>query len=189
MTKSKELREMIEITIEETLKKADSIILEQQRAAREETFKNTEKLLYCYNALKEHVADEKEYLDMINKRRSGSIIRHSKNRAEAPDEERLLENRTASYNRSRNDVERIEKALNRIKDKQGYEVIRMRYLQRKRNIEDGKETEEVYTFEEIADILRGQQGFSKNLNEKTVRSYRTALIHEMAVFLFGSAAI
>ena len=89
----------------------------------------------------------------------------------------------------KNDVERIEKALKKIEGKKGYEVIEMRYLQRKKTVENGKQVEEVYTFEEIADILGGQQGYNENLNEKTVRNYKNALVRDMAIFLFGSDAV
>ena len=108
---------------------------------------------------------------------------------EKPDEDQLLEERLASYQRSKNDVERIEKALKRINGKKGYEVIQMRYLQRKKINENGKHTEDIYTFEEIADILGGQKGYNDNLNEKTVRNYKNALVRDMAIFLFGSDAI
>ena len=126
---------------------------------------------------------------MINKRKSGSVVRYSKNKVEKPDEDQLLEDRIASYQRSKNDVERIEKALKKIKDRKGYEVIQMRYLQRKKITENGKETEEVYTYEEIADALSGQQGYNDNLNEKTVRNYKNTLVRDMAIFLFGSDAV
>ena len=86
-------------------------------------------------------------------------------------------------------MERIEKALKKIEGKKGYEVVQMRYLQRKKIIENGKQTEEVYTFEEIADILSRQQGYNDNLNEKTVRNYKNALVRDMAIFLFGSDAV
>jgi hypothetical protein len=88
----------------------------------------------------------------------------------------------ASYNRSKTDVERIEKALERIRKKKGYEVIEYRYLKRKAN-------DEVYTYEEITDMLAGQQGYNENLNEKTVRNYKNSLVRDMSVFLFGSDAI
>lgn len=52
-----------------------------------------------------------------------------------------------------------------------------------------KEKDEIYTYEEIADILARQQGYSDNLNEKTVRNYKNTLVRDMAVFLFGSDAI
>lgn len=53
----------------------------------------------------------------------------------------------------------------------------------------GEKQDEVYTYEEIADILAGRQGYNENLNEKTVRNYKNTLVRDMAVFLFGSDAI
>ena len=174
MAVAKEIKETIAVTIDEVFKKMNSISwLERQKAMKDEAFKNTEKILYCFNILKEHVADEEGYLAMIQKSTSGSIVRYQKNKVDKPDEDQLLEDRIASYNRSKNDVERIE----------------MRYLQRKKTVENGKQVEEVYTFEEIADILGGQQGYNENLNEKTVRNYKNALVRDMAIFLFGSDAV
>ncbi len=190
MAVSKEIKETITITVDEVFRKMNSISwLERQRAMKDKAFKNTEKILYCFNILKEHVADEGEYLGMVEKKKSGSVVRHSKNRVGKPDGDQLLEDRIASYRRSKNDVERIEKALKKIEGKKGYEVIQMRYLQRKKKTEGGRQTEEVYTFEEIADILGGQQGYNANLNEKTVRNYKNALVRDMAIFLFGSDAV
>ena len=167
MAVSKEVKETIATTIDEVFRKMNSISwLERQKAMKDEAFKNTEKILYCFSILKEHVADEEAYLGMIGKKKSGSVVRYSKNK-----------------------VERTEKALKKIEGKKGYEVIQMRYLQRKKITENGKQTEEVYTFEEIADILSGQQGYNDNLNEKTVRNYKNALVRDMAIFLFGSDAV
>lgn len=183
MAVSKEVKETIAVTIDEVFKKMNSISwLERQKAMKDEAFKNTEKILYCFNILKEHVTDEKEYIDMMQKGKSCSVVRYSKNRVEKPDEDQLLADRIASYNRSKSDVDRIEKALSKIKVKKGYEVIEYRYLKR-------KDKDEIYTFEEITDILAGQQGYNENLNEKTVRNYKNSLVCDMAVFLFGSDAI
>lgn len=190
MAVSKEVKETIEITIDEVFKKINSISwLERQKAMEDKAFKNAEKILYCFSILKEHVADEEAYLEMIGKKKSASVVRYSKNKVEKPNEDQLLRERIASYQRSKNDVERIEKALKKIEGKRGYEVIQMRYLQRKKITENGKQTEEVYTFEEIADILSGQQGYNDNLNEKTVRNYKNVLVRDMAIFLFGSDAV
>ena len=100
-----------------------------------------------------------------------------------------MRDRKASYERSLNDVERIEKALKKIKDRKGYEVIELRYLSRKQRKEGGKLIEDTYTYEEITEMLAGENGYNDNLNEKTVRNYKNALIKEMAVLLFGSDAI
>lgn len=183
MAVSKEIKETITVTIDEVFQKMNSISwLDRQRALKDEAFKNTEKILYCYNILKEHVADEEEYLGMLGKKKSGSIIRYSKNKTDAPDDDQMLKDRIESYQRSKNDVERIEKALEKIEGRKGYEVIQYRYLKR-------KEKDEVYTYGEIAEILAGQQDYNENLNEKTVRGYKNTLVRDMAVFLFGSDAI
>lgn len=185
MAVSKEVKETIVITIDEVFKKMNSISwLERQKAMKDEAFKNTEKILYCFNILKEHVADEQEYIAMMQKQTSGSVVRYSKNKVAKPDEDQLLEDRIASYNRSKSDVDRIEKALKKISGRKGYEVIQYRYLMRK-----GEKQDEIYTYEEIADILAGQQGYNENLNEKTVRNYKNTLVRDMTVFLFGSDAI
>lgn len=180
---TKEIKDTIAVTIDEVFRKMNSISwLERQKVMKDEAFKNTEKILYCYNILREHVADEREYLDMAHKAKSCSVIRYSKTKAAAPEEDQIILDRIASYNRSRTDVERIEKALKKIERKKGYEVIKYRYLMRKEN-------DEIYTYDEITDNLAGQQGYSENLNEKTVRNYKNSLVREMSIFLFGSDAI
>lgn len=190
MSVSKETKETIITIIDEVFKKMNSISwVDRQRAIKEEAFKNTEKILYCYQILKEHVADEEEYLAVISRGKSGSVVRYTKNRPAPASEEIILQDRKASYERSLNDVKRIEKALEKIRNRKGYEVIQLRYLSRKKKEEGKKILEEVYTYEEITEILAGQQGYNDNLNEKTVRNYKNTLIKEMAVLLFGSDAI
>ena len=62
MAVAKEIKETIAVTIDEVFKKMNSISwLERQKAMKDEAFKNTEKILYCFNILKEHVADEEGY--------------------------------------------------------------------------------------------------------------------------------
>ena len=59
MSVTKETRETILVTIDEVFKKMNSISwLDRQKAMKDEAFKNTEKILYCYQTLKEHVVDE-----------------------------------------------------------------------------------------------------------------------------------
>ena len=187
---SKETKETILVTIDEVFKKMNSISwLDRQKQMKDEAFKNTEKILYCYNVLKEHVADEEEYLAIAFHGKSKSITSYSKNGSAPKDEDIILADRKASYERSKSDIERIEKALAKIEGRKGYEVIQIRYLDRKRIKEGNRTVEEVYTYEEITEMLAGKDGYSENLNEKTVRNYKNTLIKEMAVLLFGSDAI
>ena len=183
MSVTKETKETILVTIDEVFKKMNSISwLDRQKAMKDEAFKNTEKILYCYEVLKEHVANEQEYLDMAFHGKSKSITSYCKNGSTPKDEDLILADRQASYERSKNDIERIEKALKHIRGRKGYEVIELRYLQTKNK-------DERYTYEEITDMLAGTGDYNEKLNEKTVRNYKNTLIREMAVLLFGSDAI
>ncbi len=190
MSVTDETKEMIITTIDEVFRKMNSISwVDRQKAMQEEAFKNTEKILYCYQVLKDHVKDEKEYLEIALHGKSSSFVTYTKNKTAPTDEETILRDRKASYDRSVNDVKRIEKALRKVRKKKGYEVIEYRYLRCKRKKEGGKIIESKYTYEEIAEMLAGKKGYNDNLNEKTVRMYKNALVREMAVLLFGSDAI
>lgn len=184
---SKEIKNTIEVTIQEVFQKLNSISwLERQKAMKEEAFKNTEKILYCYNALKEHVADEAQYLAEYQaeyeKKRSKSIVQYTSKTTMQIDEDELLEDRKLSYKRSKEDVDRITKALDKIKEYKGYEVIELRYLSR-------TNTNEVYTYEQIAEMLAGTKSYGKDLSERTARRYKNDLVKEIAVLLFGSDAL
>ena len=190
MSVTEETKEMIITTIDEVFRKMNSISwVDRQKAMKEEAFKNTEKILYCYQILKDHVKDEKEYLEIALHGKSASFVTYTKNKSAPTDEESILRDRKASYERSMNDVKRIEKALRKIKNRKGYEVIELRYLTRKKKKEGNRLIERTYTYEEIAELLAGKKGYSENLNEKTVRTYKNTLVKEMAVLLFGSDAI
>ena len=96
MAVAKEIKETIAVTIDEVFKKMNSISwLERQKAMKDEAFKNTEKILYCFNILKEHVADEKAYIGMMQKGKSCSVVRYTKNKPDKPDEDQLLDDRIA----------------------------------------------------------------------------------------------
>ncbi len=190
MSVTNETKETIITTIDEVFKKMNSISwVDRQKVMQQEAFKNTEKILYCYRTLKEHIADEKEYLEMVLRGKSASFVTYSKNKVAPTDEETILRDRKSSYERSLNDVKRIEKALKKIEGRKGYEVIELRYLSRKQRKEGGKLIEDTYTYEEITEMLAGENGYNDNLNERTVRNYKNTLVKEMAVLLFGSDAI
>ena len=77
---SKETKETILATIDEVFQKMNSISwIDRQKAMSKEAFKNTEKILYCFNVLKEHVSNEQEYLEIALHRKSKSITSYIKN--------------------------------------------------------------------------------------------------------------
>ncbi|MDD3173596.1 MAG: hypothetical protein PHF63_08050 [Herbinix sp.] len=166
--------QLIEKTINATIHKINNItMIDRVKILKEDTFKNTEKLLYNYNTLKEHVTDEVGYYGMMDKRASGSIIRYSKSKAITNDDE-MQRCREESYIRSKNDLTRLDKAMNKVKSKKEFKVIELRYLMKNDN-------GETYTFEEIAEILEK--------DEKTVRMWKNKIIKEISIYLFGSDAI
>ncbi len=182
---SQEVKYILKDTIAEATKKqmddfSKVAFIERQKSVKNNTFKNTEKLLYGLYALEQHLKDEQEYLEMAYKKSSGSIVRYQKNKSEKPSEDQLLADRQSSYERSLADYNRIKKALETISSHKGYQIIVLRYL---------TPSDFPMSFEEIADYLAGTNGFSEKLNEKTVRTYRNKLINEIAVLLFGSDAI
>ncbi len=166
--------ELIENTVNVTIQKINKItVLDRMKVLKDETFKNTEKLLYNFNTLREHVYNEDSYFEMMNKRSSGSIVRYSKTKA-VPNDDEMMKFRRESLERSRSDLERVEKALKEVRGWKEYEVLQLRYFQKK---PEG----DTYTFGEIAELLEK--------DEKTIRIWKNKIVNEIAIYLFGSDAI
>lgn len=179
----KSTKKLILTTIDEVFNKMNSINwIDRHRIMQEEAFKNTETLLYGYNALKEHLANEDEYLEMAFKGKSKSITSYTKNSFTTQTDDEIMAARLDSYNRSKSDVQRIETALKSIRNEKGYKIIEIRYFTK-------SPSGEIYKWEEIAEMLAGTNGFSKDLHEKTVRTIKNKLIKQMAVLIFGSDAL
>lgn len=180
---NKETKKLIETTIDEVFSKMNKISwIERQKALKEEAFKNTEKLLYSYEALKEHLANEDEYIDMAFHGKSKSITSYTKNSFTTQTDDEIMAARLDSYYRSKSDVEKIENALEAVRNKKGFPIIEMRYF-------TTTEDDITYTWAEIAEKLAGTNGFSDRLDERTVRNYKNKLVREISVLIFGSDAI
>ena len=173
-------RSVVDVLNEQNEQLSKISFIERQKQVQSNTYKSTERLLYNFNALKEHLENETEYLDMAYHKTSGSVVKFQKNKVDKPTDDQLLQDRIDSYRRSLHDFERVKKAIDAVSDHKGFEIIRLKYLT------PGNETA---TFESIAEQLAGTNGFSKKLNEKTVRRYRSLLINEIATLIFGSDAI
>lgn len=180
---NKENKKLIEATIDEVFNRMNKVSwIERQKALKEEAFKNTEKLLYSYEALKEHLANEDEYIDMAFKGKSKSITSYTKNSFTTQTDDEIMAARLDSYYRSKSDVEKIENALEAVRYRKGFPVIEMRYF-------TTNEDDTTHTWAEIAEKLAGTNGFSDRLDERTVRNYKNKLVKEISVLLFGSDAI
>lgn len=178
----KQTKAIIQSTVDTTIDKINSVaLIDKMKAIKDETYKNTEQLLYNYKILKEHVEDEDGYFAMIYKNKSGSIISYSKNKV-AYNEEEVISSRARSFDRSKNDLERLEKAIAKVNQKKEFKVIELKYFQKKL-------TGDTYNFEEIAELLSQIDGYPNSLSEKTVRRWRSSLVKEISIHLFGSDAI
>ncbi len=173
-------KSVVDILNEQNEQLSKVSFIERQKLVQSNTYKSTERLLYNFNALKEHLENETEYLDMAYHKTAGSIVKFQKNKVDKPTDDQLLQDRIDSYRRSLHDFERIKKAIDAVSDQKGFEIIRLKYLT------PGNET---VTYEGIAEQLAGTHGFSDKLNEKTVRRYKNLLINKIATLIFGSDAI
>ena len=104
-------------TVDEAIEKMSSFSwIERIKAISNDYFTSTEKLLYAYPALQSHLMQEDEYFAMAFHSSAGSIVKFSKYKVAKPEEEQILKDRKESYNRSKSDLEKIEKALESIKN-------------------------------------------------------------------------
>lgn len=182
---SKEFKNSLMQTMEDAIREqhdkfCELSFIERQKAVQSNTFKNTEKLLYNLNALEKHLENEEEYLAMAFYKNAGSIVKYQKNKTEKPTDDQLLMDRQKSYERSKHDYQRIKEALDAVSNHKGFSIIQLKYL---------TPGHPKITYEELAEELAGQDGFSDKLNEKTVRKYKNLIINEIATILFGSDAI
>lgn len=139
----------------------------------ESAYQKTEKLLRAYLALKEHVSDEDEYMDMIFKGKSKSVTSWSKTPAEFH-EDQALRARYESLQRSRSDIQRIEKAIGKSDVVPYMPVVEAAYFHIK---SDGNRL----TNEDVAQQL--------HMDPRTVSRHRKSAVERISVHLFGSDAI
>ncbi len=169
-------------TVDEAIEKMSSFSwIERIKAISNDYFTSTEKLLYAYPALQSHLAHEDEYFDMAFHTSSGSVVKYSKYQVSKPEEEQILKDRKESYNRSKSDLEKIEKALESIKNEKGYEIIKLRYFVTRK---DGN----TRTWQEVAEELGKLDKYPDDIAESTIRKYKNRLVRKMAVVIFGSDA-
>lgn len=136
----KDKREIVKILIDELevrglIKKDNS------------SFKNTEKILFNYNKLKESITDRKEQIDDIIAvgvlKKSKSITSISSNNAPNYDDNEILEQSINSLNkhieRTKIIIKHIDRVLDKFKDDPYFDIIKLYYF-------DGKSYEQIAEF-------------------------------------------
>ncbi len=138
-------------------------------------FKETEILLYNYPALKLKVAQDEEFLynpdaeATPDKRKSKDIVRFSSSsRGHGLDIDRYTQGVKSSMMRTKQEVLRIERALETIKEDAYYCIIEYKYF-------------DEMNFQDIAEQL--------DKDESTCRRNKNRLINKLKIMLFGADAL
>ena len=182
MAKSTISREVIDIVkkqVEKEVKRSIEAIIKARielDAAQRNYFKETERLLYSLPALRLKVAQDEEDLAnglLVPKERSKDIVCPTGSSSYGPHDplsraERYIAERKASMERTKREIQRIERALETIQDDPYYEIIPMKYW-------------DLLSPEEIAERL--------NCDERTYRRHKNRLVNKLKVELFGADAL
>lgn len=151
-------------------------------------YKAMESLLYNYKKLKALVDNEEQYVHTIPASQSGDIVRFSpastyKSWDDAMDE--LQQQRQVSYRRTKTRFDEIDRVVQLFIGRKEFHVIRMYYFGEDAAGNEREPDAASYTWEDIAFEL-SEMGLAKD--EKTARRWRSKLVNDMAVCMFGKPA-
>lgn len=171
--------------IAETAKATASAVIGQQRQQRSPNlYRAMERLLRNYPRLKKLVENVEDY-GFVPGERSKSITiapppgGMPRDRSEVLEE--IIAERKMSYERTKARYDEIDAVVRQFADQAEFIVIRMYYFNED---VDGNPRGDArpYTFAEISEAL-GANGLQRS--EKTLREWRTKLVQDMTVTLFG----
>lgn len=178
-TISKEVLNIIRKSVDEAVKKSVDAIIRANKefdAAQRNYFKETERLLYSLPALRLKVAQDEEDLRnglVILKERSRDIVRPTFGGSGGVHdtetrEEKYIAARVESMERTKKEIQRIERALETIEDDEYYDIIPLKYWDQ-------------LPPAEIAERL--------NCDERTFYRHKNRLVNKLKVVLFGADAL
>lgn len=177
-TISKEVLNIIRKSVDEAVKKAAEAIIKANKefdASQRNYFKETERLLYSLPALRLKVAQDEE--DLRNglvspPEKSRDVVRPSTNgyRQYDPEakEERYIADRMESMERTKREIQRIERALETIQDDEYFDIIPLKYW-------------DLMQPAQIAEAL--------HCDERTFYRHKNRLVNKLKVVLFGADAL
>ena len=177
-TISPEVVKIIRKSVDEAVKKAAEAIIRANKeldASNRNYFKETERLLYSLPALKLKVAQDEEDLKnglVLPPEKSRAVVKPSTSgyKQYDPDEreERYIQQRKESMERTKKEIARIERALETIQDDEYYDIIPLKYW-------------DLMQPQAIAEAL--------NCDERTYRRHKNRLVNKLKVVLFGADAL
>jgi DNA-directed RNA polymerase specialized sigma24 family protein len=177
-TISPEVVKIIRKSVDEAVKKAAEAIIKANKefdAAQRNYFKETERLLYSLPALKLKLAQDEEDLrngQMKLKEKSRDVVKSSTSGYKQYDPEereaRYIEQRIESMERTKNEIARIERAIETIQDDEYYDIVPLKYW-------------DLMQPAQIAEAL--------HCDERTYRRHKNRLVNKLKVVLFGADAL
>lgn len=186
MSQPDQKKKNIEQIIEETAKATASAVIGQQRQARPANlYRAMERLLRNYPKLKRLVENVDDYGFVPGERSKSITVAPSagstpRDRSDIIDE--IIADRQLSYERTKARFDEIDAVVQQFATKIEFVVIRMYYFGEDAAGDDRGPDAHPYSFEEIAAEL-AEVGIVRS--EKTLRSWRTRLVQDMTVLLFG----
>lgn len=172
-----DIRQIIDESVEAVMKK-------QRQSANVQHYRIMERMLFGYKKLAERVRNHQEYMEIHE--RSKSITFASSSMSGYKDRDDILDEaiaeREASYQRSKAQYDEIDSIVRQFAHLEEFIVIRMYYFNEDAHGNDRGDDAKKYTFAEITDEL-AEMGIARN--ERTVRSWRTRIVEDMTVQLFG----
>jgi hypothetical protein len=167
---------LIRRTVDEAVKRSVEAIKaanDEIEVAQRNYFKETERLLYNLPALKLKLAQDEEDLQngmLIYKRRSKDIVALLSGGGGThydPDAD-YIERRKASMERTKREIQRIERALETIQDDVYFDIIPLKYW-------------DLMQPAQIAEAL--------HCDERTFYRHKNRLVNKLKVVLFGADAL
>lgn len=152
-------------------------------------FKAMESLLYNYKRLKALVSEPEAYINAVAANKSKDVVRYSESNGgwrdpEDAKEERIRD-REASYDKTKADFDRLDKVIERFRREREFPVIAMYYLHEDALGLDRDPDARKYTWE---DIVLELDSIGIEATEKTARQWRSKMINDMSVCMFGAVA-
>lgn len=149
-------------------------------------YKATEMILYNYPKLIDIVENEQDYMESVFKKRSKSITHYSPNASYVDSLEEKEMERHKSYDRTKSQLEGLERVLKPFTTDTRFRIIEMYYFNyNEKGLRRGGDSKK-FTFEQIAELLKKEDG--THPDEKTVRRWRSQIVGEISVALFGKSA-
>lgn len=175
--------------IREVAKETASAVCFETAAGEVDYYKAMEALLCNYTKLAALVEDEAEYIKVELQGKSKGIVSFAPgsggyNGTKTDDEiiEELQKQKAIQYHKTKARFDEVDRVIRLFQNRKEFNVIRMYYFGEDAQ---GHKQDKQYTFEEIAESL-DKMGLLKD--ERTARRWRSRIVNDMAVCMFGRAA-